>query len=124
MNTGSKILFIEDQSNAANMILNALEEAEILPKNNEIGSENLHKIKDCITVATSFKEAVNCVEEVGNGSDYEWIFIDRDLSEYKIDRDSPECKTVKDALEMPDYEIEIRDKKFTSKFFRKIFKKK
>ena len=115
MGTGSKILFIEDQTNIDQQIINCLEVAELLDSD-IYGREELNeKTNGNIVIATSFRDAFERIIELGDGLEYEWIFLDRDLAHYAF---SSENSTILQEYIASDSEdLSIGDQIFTKKFF-------
>ena len=110
MTSGSKILFIEDQRSALAIIKNALEAAGLIDVEDGVADSFKsfnERLKDRFAVAESFSDAFKRIQDVGDGSEYEWIFIDRNLGRYK------------DIEEIDDQDgINIADKCFDKDFFK------
>ena len=119
MGLGSKILFIEDATEMDEQIINILEKADliegdILDRNalNESSHGN-------IVIATSFEDAFDRIISLGDGFEYEWIFIDRNLGEYNIFSGDGSISTLADFI--TNTEESWNDFSIGSKVFKKEF---
>ena len=115
MGTGSKILFIEDEINLDDKIIDALEAAGLIA--GDIGDRDAlnNKTNGNIVIATSFTDAFERIISLGDGSEYEWIFLDRNLAEYAIS--SEKSTKIKEYIGSSIEDFSIGDKVFTKKFF-------
>ena len=115
MRTGSKILFIEDESNLDNKIIDVLEDAGLI--NGDVSDrETLNKqTNGDIVIATSFQDAFKRITALGDGSEYEWIFLDRNLAEYEIL--SENSSTLIEYINNDSVDFSIDDRIFSKKFF-------
>lgn len=115
MRTGSKILFIEDEINLDNKIIGCLEAARLISGDISDREELNESTDGNIVIATSFTDAFEKIISLGDGSEYEWIFIDRNLAEYAIS--SEETIILRDYITSKLEDFFIGDQIFTKKFF-------
>ena len=118
MGTGSKILFIEDETSKDNSIMDALEAANLITGDIDDRNALNDETNGNIVIATSFADAFKRIISLGDGSEYEWIFIDRNLAEYAI---SSENNEKLDEYTNSDTEyFSIDSKVFKKDFFKSL----
>ena len=118
---GYKILFIDDESDRINGIMDALVEAKIWDQDRLSetvrqlsGSDDKFEVFNAaggerVAIASSFADAFRRVQAAGNGNEYEWFFIDRNLENYD------DVQKVKNGQTNS---LDVGDKKFAPDFIK------
>lgn len=108
-----KILFIEDEhTDEGGFIQNALNEFK--------GIEGFKDIKKQVEIAENFEEAVRKIVAAGDGADYSWFFLDRNLSKFS-DVPDEENKDPNKNSKLPGVELPSGEKIVFSEGFFQCF---